>query len=81
MMTLPQPGPPSLRKNHAAISNGENRVAEVAVLAADPVEVIAEVAIFGERLRVVGERAVLAAEREIETRRSGQRRQLDRGTS
>lgn len=56
------------REDDAAICDRVNRVAIVAVLAANAIQVITEMTIFGERLRVVGEGAVLAAERKIETR-------------
>ena len=68
MMTLPQPGPLRRAMQDPAIRDRVDRIAQVAVLAADAVQVVAEMAILGKRLRVVGERAVFAADREIETR-------------
>ena len=63
---------------HLAIRHRVNRIAEIAVLAADAIQIVAQVAILGERLGVVGERAMLAADREIEARGGRQRRQQDR---
>ena len=71
-------GPAFSREEHAAIGDRVNRIAQIAVLAADAVEIVAEMAILGKRLRVVGERAVLASDREIEPRRGGQRGQKER---
>ena len=67
-----------LREEDAAVRDRVNGIAEVAVLAADAVEVVAEMAVLGERLRVVGEGAVLAPERKIETRGGGKRGEFER---
>src|SRR5207245_2194547 len=66
------------RQQNAAISNGVNRVAQVGIFSADAVEIVTEMMIFGETLRVIGERAVLTAERKIEACREGKRRQFER---
>ena len=58
-----------VRENHLPVGDGKNRIAEVAVLAADSVQVVAEMAILREWLRIVSERAVLVPDREIEARR------------
>ena len=65
-------GPGFIRQEHAAISHRIDRIAQVAVLSADAIEVVAQVAILGKGLGVVGQRAVLTAERKIESRRGGQ---------
>ena len=57
------------RQQNAAISNGVNWIAEIGIFPADAVEIVAEMMIFGESLRVIGQRTVLAAERKIEARR------------
>ena len=57
------------RQQNAAISDGVNRIAEVGIFPANPVEIVTELMIFRETLRVIGERAVLAAERKIEAGR------------
>lgn len=57
------------RQQNAAISHGVNRIAEIGIFSTDTIEVVTEVMIFGETLRVIGQRAVLAAEWKIETRR------------
>src|SRR5882724_5444111 len=59
------------RQQNAAISDGVNRIAEVGIFPADPVEIVTEMMIFRETLRVIGERAVLVAERKIEAGREG----------
>jgi hypothetical protein len=63
------------RHENAAIGDGMDGVAQVAILAADAVEIIAQVPILGERLRIVGEGAVLTAEWKIESRRGRERGQ------
>ncbi len=65
-------------KKHAPIGDGEDRIAQVAVFAADAIQVVAEMAILRERLRIVGEGAVLAADGKIETCRRGERGQFQR---
>src|SRR2546423_10018404 len=55
-------------KQHLAIRHREDRIPQVAVFAADSIQVVAEMSILGEGLGVVSERAVLAPDREIETR-------------
>ena len=60
------------RKQHAAVSHGVNRIAEIAVFSANTIEIVAQMAILGETLRVVGKGPVLIPERKIETRRRGQ---------
>ena len=62
-----------LRTQHATISNREYRIAKIAVFAADSVEIVAEVPVLGERLRVVGERAVFGADWKVEAIRRRQR--------
>src|SRR5947207_1689103 len=57
------------REQNAAISHGVNRIAEVGIFSADSVEIVTEMMIFGETLRVIRQRAVLAAERKIEAGR------------
>ena len=59
-------------ENNLAVGDRENRIAEIAVLAADSVQIVAEMAVPGERLGVVGEGAVLGADREIEARHGRQ---------
>src|SRR4051812_4066504 len=54
-------------ENYGPVGYGENRIALVAVLAADPVQIVPEMTIICECLGVVGKRAVLAPDREIET--------------
>lgn len=61
----------------APIGNGKDGIAEVAVLAADAIKIIAEMAILGESLRVVGKGAVLVSERKIKARRGGQRNEFE----
>ena len=61
-----------LRQQYAAIRDRINRIAEIAVLAADSIQIIAEMAILGKRLRVVSHRAVFASQRKIEARGGGQ---------
>ena len=56
------------RKQHLAIRYCEDRIPQVAIFAADSIQVVAEMSILGEGLGVIGERAVLAPDREIETR-------------
>lgn len=54
-----------LRKDHSAVGDRENGIAQVTIFAADPVEIVTEMPILREGLRVVSERAVLAADGEI----------------
>src|SRR5207245_5199633 len=56
-------------QQNAAISHGVNWIAQVGIFPADSVEIVAEMMIFGETLRVIGQRAVLAAKRKIEASR------------
>ncbi len=65
------------REQNAAISDGVNRIAEVGIFPADSVEIVTEMMIFGETLRVVRQRAVLAAQREIKACRDWKRGQFE----
>jgi len=69
MTTLPQARPTIARQQNAAISHGVNRIAQIGIFAADAVEIVTEMMIFGETLCVIGERAVLGPERKIEADR------------
>ena len=69
LSSSPQPAPPSRAKQNTAISNGVNWIAYIGIFPADAVEIVAEMMIFGESLRVIGQRTVLAAERKIEALR------------
>ena len=60
------------RSEDTAIGDGVNGIAEIAVLAADAVQVVAEMLGLGEGLRVISEGAVLASEGEIETGGTGE---------
>ena len=42
------------RQQNAAISNGVNWIASIGIFPADAVEIVAEMMIFGESLRVIG---------------------------
>ena len=56
------------RHQHAPIGNSINRIAQIAVFAADAIQIIAEMMIFSERLRVISHCSIFAAERKIKTR-------------
>src|SRR5437868_9034974 len=58
-----------LREQDPAIGYRVDRISEVAVFAADAVQVIAQMAVLGEGLCVVGEGSVFASERKVESRR------------
>src|SRR5581483_2065674 len=49
------------REENTSVGHAVNRIAEIAVFAADPVQIVAEMFVFGKTLRVISERAVLAA--------------------
>ena len=53
------------RQQDPAIGHGVDRVAQVAVFTADAIQVVAQMAVLGERLRVIGEGAVLGPDRKI----------------
>ena len=53
------------REQNATVGNRKDRIAEVAVFSADAIEIVAEVTVLSEPLRVVGKRAVLVSEWEI----------------
>jgi UDP-glucuronate 4-epimerase len=65
-----------LRQQDATIRDGIDRIAKVAVFAADPIQIITEMAIFCKRLRIVGHCAVFTSQRKIEARGGWQRRQI-----
>src|SRR5436190_1851782 len=67
-----------LRDQDAAVGHRVDRIAQVAVFTADAIEIVAEMAILGERLRVVSQRAVFASDGEVESLRRGQRDQKER---
>ena len=67
------------REQDTAVRYRVDWIAQVAILTADAIEVVAQVAILGKRLRVIGQGAVLAAERKIESRRGWERGQEERG--
>jgi UDP-glucuronate 4-epimerase len=54
------------RQENASIGDCVDRIAAIAVLTPDAIEIVAEVAILAEVLGVVGESAVLASDRKIE---------------
>jgi hypothetical protein len=56
------------REEDLSIRYRVNWIAQVAVFATDAIQVVAQMPILGKRLGVVGQSAVLAADREIETR-------------
>ncbi len=56
-------------EQHAPVGHGVDRVAQVAVLAADPVEIVSQMPVLRETLGAISHRAMLTAEREIETPR------------
>ena len=60
------------REKDAAVGHRVNGIAEIAILTADAIQVVAEMAVFRERLGVVGERAMLAAQGKIEAVRERQ---------
>jgi hypothetical protein len=66
---IPPARPAIAREQNATVRNGEDRIAEIAVFAADAIEIITEVAIFREMLRVVSESAVFISKWKIESRR------------
>src|SRR6266404_9115299 len=66
------------REQNPSIRDTINRIAQVAVFAADAVEIVAEMFVLSETLCVVSERAVFAPQGEIETRRRRGRSQLKR---
>ena len=66
------------RQQNAAISDGVNRIAQVGIFSADAVEIVTKMMIFGETLRIMGERAVLATKWKIETGRNWKSRQFER---
>ncbi len=63
-------GSPFPRPYDATVGDSKDRIAEITIFPSDTVEVIAQVAIFREGLRIVGERALLASDREVEALRS-----------
>ena len=67
-----------MREKHATIRDCVNRITEIAILAADAVEVVAEVPVFSKRLCIIRESAVLGAERKIETLGRGQSDEIER---
>ena len=73
MITFPQPFAAIAREQNVTIGNRKDWIAEVAVLAADAIEIVAEMTVLGEPLRVVGKRAVLVSEWKIKSRRGGER--------
>ncbi len=50
----------------AAVRDGKHWISPVTVLAANSVQVVAEMTILGKGLRIVSERAVLVADWEVE---------------
>ena len=66
------------REQNASIRDAINRIAQIAVFAADAVEIVAEMFVLSETLCIVSERAVFAPKGEIETRRGRDRSQLKR---
>ena len=75
MTTFP-PRPAILRQQDATIRHGINRIAQIAILAADTVEIVAEMIVLSEPLRVVAHGTVRAAQRKIKPRRRGERGQF-----
>ena len=67
------------RQQDTTVRDGVNRIAQIAVFAANSIQVVAEMAIVGERLRIISQCAVFGSEREIESCRRGQGRQFHRG--
>src|SRR5438067_2103126 len=59
-----------LGNENGAMAYNAQHFTENKHLAADPVQIVAEMFVFGEMLRVVSHRAVLIAEREQRSRRS-----------
>src|SRR6266852_1445080 len=60
-------------QQNAPVGDGVDRIAQIAVFAADSVQIVAEVMVFREPLGAVAHRSVFAAERKIKTpgRRNG----------
>jgi len=61
MTTFPPPGAACARQQNASVGHGVDRIAQVAVLAADAVEIVSQMPVLRETLGIVGHGAVLAA--------------------
>src|SRR5437763_15185397 len=66
------------REKNAAIGNSVKRTPQIAILAADPIQIVSEMFVVGKMLRVVSHRAVLVAEGKIKMGCRRNRLELER---